>query len=57
VMSRTSVLPKGVEVYVRGRLTRNTWEGKDRQQRTGLSVSAWPVMPLGQVGRRKPKVQ
>ena len=50
-------LAKGVEVYVEGRLTMNTWEGKDGQQRTGLSVAAWEVQPMGQIGRRKPKVQ
>jgi hypothetical protein len=27
------------------------------QPRTGLSVTAWQVMPLGHLGRRKPKVQ
>jgi single-stranded DNA-binding protein len=44
-------LAKRVEVYVEGRLTMNTWEGKDGQQRTGLSVSAWRVEVLGQIGR------
>jgi single-stranded DNA-binding protein len=50
-------LKNGAEVYVEGRVTMNTWEGKDGQQRAGLSVSAWQVTPLGQIGRRKPKVQ
>ena len=50
-------LAKGVEVYVEGRLSLNTWTGRDGAERTGLSVSAWQVMPLGQIGRRKPKVQ
>lgn len=50
-------LAKGVEVYVEGRLSLNVWNGKDGIQRTGLSVTAWQVMPLGQIGRRKPKVQ
>jgi single-stranded DNA-binding protein len=44
-------LAKGVEVYVEGRLTMNTWEGKDGQQRTGLSVSAWRVEILGRKSR------
>ena len=38
-----------------GRLSLNTWLAG--AQRTGLSVTAWEVMPLGQIGRRKPKVQ
>jgi single-stranded DNA-binding protein len=40
-------LAKGVEVYVEGRLSVNVWTGKDGTQ----------VMPLGQIGQRKPKVQ
>jgi single-strand DNA-binding protein len=50
-------IARGTELYVEGRLTMNTWTDKDGQQRTGLSVSAWQVTPLGQIGRRKPKVQ
>jgi single-stranded DNA-binding protein len=49
-------LVNGAEVYVEGRLSLNMWTGKDDQQRTGLSVSAWQVIPLGQIGTRKPKV-
>jgi single-stranded DNA-binding protein len=57
---------KGVEVYVEERLSLSAWTGKDGlsawtgkdgQQRTGLSVTAWQVQPMGQIGRRKPKVQ
>jgi hypothetical protein len=29
----------------------NTWEGKDGQQRTGLSVSAWRIEVLGEIGK------
>jgi single-stranded DNA-binding protein len=43
---------KGVELYLEGRLTLNTWTGKDGQQRTGLAVTAWRVEVLGQIGRR-----
>jgi single-stranded DNA-binding protein len=50
-------LAKGAEVYVEGRLSLNAWTGKDGQQRTGLSVTAWQMIALGQIGRRKPKVQ
>jgi single-stranded DNA-binding protein len=47
-------LTKGAEVYVEGRLTMNTWEGKDAQQRTGRSVSAWRVEVLGRIGKSRP---
>ena len=47
-------LTKGAEVYVEGRLTMNTWEGKDGQPRTGLSVSAWRVEVLGKIGKSRP---
>jgi single-stranded DNA-binding protein len=50
-------LMKGAEVYVEGRLSLTTWTGKDATQRTGLLVAAWEVQPMGQIGRRKPKVQ
>jgi hypothetical protein len=40
-------LTKGAEAYVEGRLSMSTWKAKDGTQRTGLSVSAWPLMPLG----------
>jgi hypothetical protein len=42
---------------VEGRLSLNTWTGKDGTQRTGLSVSAWQVMQLRQIGRAEAKVQ
>ena len=39
----------------------STWSpraiGKDGTQRTGLSVTAWEVLSLGQIGRRKPTIQ
>jgi single-stranded DNA-binding protein len=41
-------------VYVEGRLTMNTWEGKGGQPRTGLSVSAWRVEVLGRIGKNRP---
>jgi single-stranded DNA-binding protein len=46
-------LAKGAEVYVEGRLSL-TWAGKDGQQRTGLSVSAWRVEVLGRIGKNRP---
>jgi single-stranded DNA-binding protein len=42
-------------VYVEGRLSLNAWTGKDGQSRTGLSVTAWEVIPLGRIGRKRPK--
>ena len=44
-------MPKGVEVYVEGRLSLNAWTGKDGQPRTGLSVAAWRVEVLGRIGK------
>ena len=32
----------------------NTWEGKDGQPCTGLSVSAWRVEILGSIGKSRP---
>ncbi|HLZ70495.1 MAG TPA: single-stranded DNA-binding protein [Dehalococcoidia bacterium] len=48
-------LKKGGEVYVEGKLKLSTWTGQDGNPRTGLSVSAWTVQPLGAIGRRAPK--
>lgn len=48
-------LTKGTKVYCEGKLTLNTWEGKDGQQHTRLNVSAWTVQPIGQIGKRKPR--
>jgi hypothetical protein len=45
---------KGAEVYCEGRLTLRTWSGRDG---AGLHLAAWEVQPMGQIGRRKPKVQ
>ncbi|MBI4491928.1 MAG: single-stranded DNA-binding protein [Chloroflexi bacterium] len=48
-------LGKGAEVYVEGRLRLSQWQAQDGTPRAGLSVSAWLVQPLGQIGRRKPQ--
>jgi single-stranded DNA-binding protein len=45
-------LCKGAEIYIEGRLSLNTWTGRDGVERTGLSVTAQQAMPLGQIGRR-----
>jgi single-stranded DNA-binding protein len=47
-------LAKGTELYVEGRLSLNTWTGKDGQQRTGLSVAVWRVEVLGRIGKSRP---
>jgi single-strand DNA-binding protein len=47
-------LQRGVEVYCEGRLKLDTWTAKDGLKRTGLSVVAWKVVPLGQIGRKRP---
>ncbi len=42
-------------MYVEGRLSLSAWTGKDGAQRTGLAVTAWEVIPLGRIGRKRPK--
>ena len=49
----TSQLTKGAKVYVEGRLTVERWTGKDGAPRVGLSVAAWKLEPLGQIGKRR----
>jgi len=44
-------LHKGGAVYVEGRLKLDRWQATDGQQRSGLSLSAWTVQPMG-VGRK-----
>ncbi|MGI8425195.1 MAG: single-stranded DNA-binding protein [Actinomycetota bacterium] len=45
-------LVKGTEVYAEGRLSLNAWTGRDGAERTGLSVVAWRIEVLGQIGGR-----
>ncbi len=45
-------LTKGCEVYSEGKLTLRTWEAADGVTRSGLSLLAWTVQPIGQIGRR-----
>jgi single-stranded DNA-binding protein len=47
-------LQRGGEVYCEGRLKLDTWTAKDSSRRSGLSVVAWKVVPLGQIGRKRP---
>jgi single-strand DNA-binding protein len=46
-------LQRGAEVYCEGRLRLDTWTAKDGVRRSGLSVVAWKVVPLGQIGRKR----
>jgi single-stranded DNA-binding protein len=48
-------LSKGTEVDVEGRLSLNAWTGKDGQQRAGLAVTVWEVLPLARIGRKRRK--
>jgi single-strand DNA-binding protein len=48
-------LQKGAEVYCEGRLRLDTWTAKDGLKRSGLSVVAWRIVPLGQIGRKRPE--
>jgi single-stranded DNA-binding protein len=50
-------LTKGAEVYCEGRLSLGTWMGRDGEAKARLNLAAWVVPPMGQIGRRKPKVQ
>jgi|SRR5918992_1710042 single stranded DNA-binding protein len=45
---------KGTEAYIEGWLKLDTWTAKDSVRRSGLSVVAWKVVPLGQIGRKRP---
>ena len=44
-------LHKGTAVYCEGRLRLDRWTAPDGAERSGLSVSAWIVQPMG-VGRK-----
>lgn len=39
-------LREGAAVSVQGRLELRTWQGRDGQERTGLSITATEIMPL-----------
>lgn len=47
-------LKKGEKVYAEGRLKLETWV-KDGEARHGLTLVAWRVFALGQIGRRRPR--
>jgi hypothetical protein len=51
------VAAKGIEVYFEGRLSLGTWTGCDGEAKAGLNLAAWEVQPMGQIGRRTPKVR
>jgi single-stranded DNA-binding protein len=49
-----AVIEKGTLVYVEGSLRLTRWTGKDGIERHGLEVLAYKLIPLGQIGRRRP---
>jgi single-strand DNA-binding protein len=54
--SLASRLTKGTEVYAEGRLSLNAWTGKEEGEvKTGLSLAAWEVQPMGRIGHKKPR--
>jgi single-strand DNA-binding protein len=53
-LSLAERLHKGVPVYIGGRLRLDRWTKPDGTERSGLSVSAWTVVPMG-VGRKSTK--
>jgi len=44
---------KGTRLYVEGTLRLEHWQSKAGEQRSGLSVAAWRVEVLGQIGNRR----
>jgi len=48
-------LKKGDRAYVEGRLTLESWTAADGAVKSGLSVVATLVQPLGKIGRQRPR--
>jgi single-stranded DNA-binding protein len=48
------ILQKGDRVYVEGTLRLDRWKNDAGEERSGLSVAAWKVEKLGNIGRNKP---
>jgi len=46
---------KGGRVYCEGKLSLDTWTGRDGAERHGLSLMAHRVEVLGQIGRQRPR--
>ena len=51
-MADPPLIVKGAAVYIEGRLTLRPWTDADGKARAGLSLTAWLVQPLGQIGRK-----
>jgi len=49
-----AVIEKGSAVYCEGHLRLSHWTGKDGVERYGLEVLANKLIPLGQIGHRRP---
>lgn len=43
---------KGSEVYAEGRLTASTWTNREGQPQPNLTLFAWRLEPLAEIGRR-----
>jgi single-stranded DNA-binding protein len=48
------VLHKGSKVYCEGRIRLDEWIAKDGAPKHGLSVAAFRIEPLNQIGRNRP---
>jgi single-stranded DNA-binding protein len=47
-------LAKSDRVYLEGQIKLERWQSQEGQERSGLGVLAWKVVPLGKIGRSKP---
>ena len=54
VQDTAARLHKGDRVYIEGRIKLNTWTDANGRERSGLSVASFNVVPLGQIGKRRP---
>ena len=50
-----SRLHKGGKVYIEGKLSFNEWTDKEGKKRHGLSVAAFNIVLLNQIGRNRPR--
>lgn len=48
-------LAKGDRVYVEGKIKLNAWTDANGKERSGLSAASFHLVPLGQIGRKRPK--
>jgi single-stranded DNA-binding protein len=53
-MHAVAVIEKGTVCYIEGSLQMTRWTGKDGVERHGLEVLAFRLIPLQQIGYRRP---